>query len=147
MNCINIVKDPFRLRDSTMWYRTHDNLNTFNNGLRPLKTKSPPNSLPRITPPDFVLSVPNPLLKVIKLSCVLYYMVLSRSATEPLVWLYWLFFIVMLFVFLGCCCDITNACIFAHNASLTPIDRCVWRIFHRVCMVGSKTVSHCFYWL
>ncbi len=30
----------FTLRDKTMWYRTHDSLITFNNGLGPLKTKS-----------------------------------------------------------------------------------------------------------
>ncbi len=42
------------------------------NGLRPLKTKLPFNTspLPEKAPPDFVLRGPNPILKVIKLSCV-----------------------------------------------------------------------------
>ncbi len=35
-------------------------------------------------PPDFVLSVPNSLLKVLKLSCVQYHMVSSRSVSEPI---------------------------------------------------------------
>ncbi len=58
------------------------------NGLGPLKTKSPPYPIPgRNPPPDFVLRGPNPLLKVIKLSChscVLYHMFLSRSINGPL---------------------------------------------------------------
>ncbi len=33
-------KGSFALHDETMWYRTHDSLITFNNGLGPLKTKS-----------------------------------------------------------------------------------------------------------
>ncbi len=35
-------------------------------------------------PPDFVLSVPNPLLQVINLACVGRHMISSRSVHEPL---------------------------------------------------------------
>ncbi len=51
----------------------------FKNGLGTLKTKFPPkNPLP-----DFVLRGPNTQSKVIKLSCVWYHMVSSRSVDEP----------------------------------------------------------------
>ncbi len=72
-------KGTFTLLDSTILYRTHDNLITYNNGLGPLMTKSPPYPPPWNPSPDFVLSVPNPLLKVIKLSCVRHDMGSSRS--------------------------------------------------------------------
>ncbi len=68
-------KGSFTLRDKPMWYRTHDSLITFNNGLRTLKTKSGGGF--------FILRGPNPFLKVIKLSCERYHTVESRSLNGP----------------------------------------------------------------
>ncbi len=48
---ICFIKGPFRLRDSTVWYLSHDNLMLYNNGLGPLKTKSPPNTSPTLSSP------------------------------------------------------------------------------------------------
>ncbi len=63
----------------------------FKNGLGPLKTKSPPITSPTHPSPwnPFLIMSwgflnPNPLLKVTKLSCVRYHMVLSRSVNEAL---------------------------------------------------------------
>ncbi len=81
---LHCVTQPYDIRHMTLW-------SLFNNGLGPLKTKSPPITsptlpLPKIPPPDFVLRGPNPLLKVIKLSCVWHHMVSSSSVNEPLVY-------------------------------------------------------------
>ncbi len=61
-------KGSFTLRDSTMWYRTHESLITLNNGLGPPKTKSVVGFRERswvggCVGRIFVLSVPNPFLK------------------------------------------------------------------------------------
>ncbi len=74
---LDYVTTPFDVRCLTIW-------SFFKSVLRLFKTKSPPYSLPRIPPPDFVLRRPNSVLKVIKLSCLWYYMVSSRSVNEPL---------------------------------------------------------------